>query len=67
MIIGRIEKNERTVRFELDLSCSACGKGVPGGMKASEKLYGTKEFQKTIRDFKGSYLCGICRDKERTS
>ena len=66
MIIGKIEKNEKTIRFNLEIFCSNCKKKVPGGMKASEKFYNSKEFQKEIENFKKNYLCGICRDKERT-
>ncbi len=67
MIIGNIKKNEKTVRFNLDIHCSNCGKKVPGGMKASEKFYNSKEFQDEVKKFKRNYLCGICRDKKRTS
>ena len=67
MIIGKIEKNEKTIRFNLDIHCSNCGKKVPGGMKASEKFYNSKEFESEIKKFKKNYLCGVCRDKKRTS
>ena len=66
MIIGKIEKNEKTIRFNLEIFCSNCKKKVPGGMKASEKFYNSKEFQKEVENFKKNYLCGVCRDKERT-
>ena len=65
MIIGKIKKDEKTIRFNLDIFCSSCGKKVPGGMKASEKFYNSKEFEKEINDFKKNYLCGVCRDKKR--
>ena len=65
MIIGKIEKGEKTIRFNLDIFCSSCGKKVPGGMKTSEKFYNSKGFEKEIDDFKKKYLCGICRDKKR--
>ena len=65
MIIGKIEKNEKTIRFNLEIFCSSCGKKVPGGMKSSEKFYNSKDFEKEIDDFKKNYLCGICRDKKR--
>ena len=67
MIIGDIKKNEKTVRFNLDIHCSNCGKKVPGGMKSSEKFYNSKEFQGEIKKFKKNYLCGVCRDKKRTN
>ena len=66
MIFGKIKKNEKTIRFNLEIFCSNCGKKVPGGMKASKKFYNSKEFQKEIKNFKEKYLCGICRDKKRT-
>ena len=65
MIIGKIEKNEKTIRFNLEIFCSSCGKKVPGGMKSSEKFYNSREFEKEIDNFKKNYLCGICRDKKR--
>ena len=67
MIIGDIKKNEKTIRFNLDICCSNCGKKVPGGMKASEKFYNSKEFKSEIKKFKKNYLCGVCRDKKRIS
>ena len=65
MIIGKIEENEKTIRFNLEIFCSNCGKKVPGGMKASEKFYNSKGFENEIKNFKKNYLCGICRDKKR--
>lgn len=65
VIIGKIHKNEPTIRFNLDLCCSNCGKKVPGGITSSEKYYGTYSFLLEIDDFKKNYLCGICRDKQR--
>ena len=65
VIIGKINENEPTIRFNLDLYCSKCGKKVPGGITASEKYYGTYSFLLEIDDFKKNYLCGICRDKQR--
>ncbi len=66
MIIGKINKNEKRVKFVLDIHCTNCGKKVPGGLQASEKFYGTKPFKKKLELFKKNYLCGICRDKKRT-
>ena len=65
MIIGKIKKNEKQVKLDLDIYCTNCGKKVPGGIKTSEKYYGTKSFLKEVEDFKKNYLCGICRDKKR--
>jgi len=65
MIIGKIKKNEKQVKLDLDIYCTNCGKKVPGGIKTSEKYYGTKSFLKEVKDFKKNYLCGICRDKKR--
>ncbi len=67
MIIGRIKKNEKKVKLDLDIYCTNCGKKVPGGVKTSEKYYGTKLFLKEVEDFKKNYLCGICRDKKRVN
>ena len=65
MIIGKINKNEKRVKFLLDIHCTDCGKKVPGGLQASEKFYGTEPFKKELENFKKDYLCGICRDKKR--
>ena len=65
MIIGKINKNEKRVKFLLDIHCTNCGKKVPGGLQASEKFYGTEPFKKELENFKKDYLCGICRDKKR--
>lgn len=65
MIIGQIDKDEKAVRFNIDLRCTDCKKMVPGGIKASEKFYGTETFKIELELFKKNYLCGICRDKKR--
>ncbi len=65
MIIGKIEKNEKTVGFNSEICCTICGKQVPGGLKTGEKYHQTKEFEKELTEFKKNYLCGICRDKKR--
>ncbi len=67
MIIGKIKKNENKVKLDLDIYCTNCGKKVPGGVKTSEKYYGTKSFLNEIEDFKKNYLCWRCRDKKRIS
>jgi len=67
MIIGKILKDEKTVRLNIDINCSNCGKGVPGGIRTSEKYYTTKEFKNELKEFKKKYLCGICRDKKRVN
>ncbi len=65
MIIGKINKNEKRVKFVLEIHCTNCGKKVPGGLQASERFYGTESFKKELELFKKNYLCGICRDKKR--
>ncbi len=67
MIIGKIKKNEKTIRLDLDLNCSNCQKKVPGGIKVSKKHSKTEDFKKEIEEFKKNYLCGICRDKKRVN
>jgi len=67
VIIGKIQKDEKTVRLSADISCSNCGKKVPGGIKTSEKYSKTEEFEKELEGFKNKYLCGICRDKKRVN
>jgi hypothetical protein len=66
MIFGKIQENEKTVKFDLDLKCSNCKKKVPGGMKSGIKYFKTKEFNKKIEEFQKTYLCGVCRDKKRS-
>lgn len=65
MIIGKINKNERMKKIDLELHCTNCGKKVPGGLKTSEKFYGTESFKKEIEILEKTYLCGICRDRKR--
>lgn len=65
MIIGKIGKNERNIKFHLNLSCTKCGKSVPGGMKTSKNYYDSDSFKIEIYDLKKTYLCGICRDAKR--
>lgn len=67
MIIGKIDKNEKRKKFNIEITCSNCKTKVPGGMQTSEKFYGTESFFKEIEDFRKNYLCGICRDKRRVS
>jgi len=67
MIIGKVNKNEKKIKFNLVLHCTKCGKKVPGGMKASESYFGSDLFNLEIINFKKTYLCGICRDKKRIS
>ena len=67
MIIGKILENEKKIRFNIDITCTNCGKKVPGGMKAGEQFYKSKEFKKELEEFTRTYLCGICRDKKRTT
>jgi len=65
MIIGNISKDERRVRFNVEIHCTNCSKQVPGGLQTGEKYYQTKEFELELEEFMKSYLCGICRDKKR--
>jgi len=65
MILGKYDKNDKMIQIDLDLHCSNCGKNVPGGIKSSEKYYGTDAFEKELELFQKNYLCGICRDKKR--
>jgi len=65
MIIGKILKNEKIVKFDAKINGVNCGKQVPGGLKTGEKYYQTKEFEIEFNEFVKNYLCGICRDKRR--
>ena len=65
MIIGKISKNEKILKFNVDIHCTNCCKQVPGGLKTGEAYYQTKEFKIELKDFMKKYLCGICRDKKR--
>jgi len=67
VIIGEIQKGEKTIRLNLDINCTNCGKSVPGGIKSSEKYSKTVDFKKQIKEFKKNYLCGVCRDKKRVN
>ena len=65
MILGKIESGEKTINLKVEIYCTNCGRKVPGGIKVSEKFSKTKEMQIKLKDFKKTYLCGICRDKKR--
>jgi len=65
MIIGKILKNEKRIKFQEEIHCINCQKKVPGGLQTSERYYKTKEFEIELEEFKQNYLCGICRDKRR--
>ena len=65
MIIGKVSKNEKRVKFNEEIHCTNCGKQVPGGLQTGEVHYQTKSFKIELENFKKSYLCGICRDKKR--
>ena len=66
MIIGKITKNEKIIRFDREIHCTNCGKQVPGGLKTEETYYRSQEFEIEFKEFLKNYLCGICRDKKRT-
>jgi hypothetical protein len=65
MKFGKIEENEKVIKFNLELKCTNCNKKVPGGMKSGENYFETIEFNKELEKFKKTYLCGVCRDKKR--
>ena len=65
MIIGKILKNEREIKFDAEIHCSNCDKKVPGGLKTGQKYFQTEAFKIELTNFKKNYLCGICRDKNR--
>jgi len=65
MIIGKINENEKRIKFNIDISCSNCRKKVPGGLQASEKFYNTADFKTELENFQKTYLCGKCRDEKR--
>jgi hypothetical protein len=67
MRIGKISEKEKKVRFNVEIYCTNCNKKVPGGLLTGENYYGTELFKKELELFKKTYLCGICRDKKRTS
>ena len=67
MIFGKIKKDEKIIKFNVKMQCVNCNKQVPGGMKSSENYFNTHEFNKELKKFQKTYLCGICRDKKRTN
>lgn len=67
MILGKIEKNDKIIKFSLDLHCIDCGSHVPGGIKTSEKYYNSELFHVEVENLQKKYLCGKCRDKKRIS
>ena len=65
MIIGKISKGEKIVKFDAEICCTKCNKKVPGGLKTGVKYFQTVEFKKEFEEFREKYLCGVCRDKKR--
>ena len=65
MRIGNFNINESTIRFRLNLTCTACQKNVSGNMLTSKKYFGSYSFLLEIDELKKNYLCGKCRDKKR--
>ena len=65
MIIGKISKDEKKVKFSVEIYCTNCKKQVPGGLQTGGKYFQTKEFKIELEEFKNNYLCGVCRDKKR--
>ena len=65
MIFGKIGKNEKIIKFNVEIQCINCCKKVPGGMKSGETYFNTEEFNRDLEEFKKTYHCGICRDKKR--
>ena len=51
MIFGKIEKNEKIIKFDLELKCSNCNKKVPGGMKSGIKYFKTEKFNDELKKF----------------
>ena len=66
MIVGKITKNEKMIKFDRKIHCTNCGKQVPGGLKTGKTYYQSQEFEIEFKGFLKNYLCGICRDKKRT-
>ncbi len=66
MIVGPIAGGEKTVRLEIDIRCTACGKMVSGGIKASARFSASSSFQAELDSLRRGYLCGVCRDRKRT-
>ena len=65
MIFGKIEKNEKIIKFNVEIQCINCCKKVPGGMKSGETYFNTQEFNRDLEEFKKTYHCGICKNKTR--
>jgi len=66
MIIGKITKTDKMIKFDREIRCTNCGKQVPGGLKTGQKYHQSYEFEIEFKEFLKNYLCGICRDKKRT-
>ena len=67
MKFGKIQENEKIIKFNLEIKCINCKKKVPGGMKTGESYFQTNQFFTELEKFKKTYLCGVCRDKKRTN
>ncbi|WP_297472053.1 hypothetical protein [Nitrosopumilus sp.] len=54
------------MKFNVEIHCNVCGKLVPGGLQTGEAYYQTDDFKTELEEFKQNYLCGICRDVNRS-
>ena len=64
MIFGKIEKNEKIIKFNVEIQCVNCCKKVPGGMKSGETYFNTQEFNRDLEEFKKTYHCGFAEIKK---
>ena len=48
----KFEKNEKIIKFNVEIQCVNCCKKVPGGMKSGETYFNTEEFNKDLEEFK---------------
>ena len=67
MIIGKISKNDESVKFNIPIYCTECNKKVPGRILAEKRYAQSKAFRTELANFKKNYLCGICRDRKRVN
>ena len=65
MILGTITDSEARVTTREVIACTACSKGISGGITVSSAIHGTAEHKRLLEDLRRTYMCGRCRDAAR--
>jgi|TARA_B110000467_G_scaffold79269_1_gene71624 hypothetical protein len=54
--LNKLAKNEKIIKFDVEIQFVDCKKRVPGGMKSSENYFNAYEFNKELKISKNTSL-----------